>query len=176
MDRCTHFRSPHRYPVPARTPGLPRDGAQSHIPGLSAGDGAGRIALAGGITERQIPHGESRGLVQASLHQTSLSPARRYDTSECIGTHAWHLSVWRCGQRFNRRTGFEPVPLPSETAGYLWRGELYPRKRRGTRKGRDPWSLLLMPSSDRWIRATQHGHVGCSIRGRRRSGGSTRSP
>src|SRR5258705_7142894 len=80
--------------------------------------------------QRQIPHGESRGLVQASLHLTSLSPAQGYDTSECIGTHAWHLSVWRCGQRLNRRTGFEPVPLPSETAGYLWRGEPYPRKRR----------------------------------------------
>src|SRR5260221_12892649 len=92
---------------------------------------------------RQIPHGASRGLVQASLHLTSLSPAQGYDTSECIGTHAWHLSVWRCGQRLNRRTGFEPVLLPSETAGYPWRGELYPHKRRCTRKGHDPWSLLL---------------------------------
>src|SRR5258708_39732280 len=89
---------------------------------------------------RQIPHGESRGLVQASLHLTSLSPARGYGTTECIGTHAWHLSVWRCGQRLNRRTGFEPVPLPSETAGYLRRAELYPPKLEGTRKGHCPWS------------------------------------
>src|SRR5258707_4909631 len=50
MDRCTHSRSPLRYPVPTRTPGLPRDGARSHIPGLSAGDGAGRVALVGGFT------------------------------------------------------------------------------------------------------------------------------
>src|SRR5260221_9633106 len=158
MDRCTHFRSPLRYPVPTRTPGLPRDGARSHIPGPSAGDGAGRVALAGGITERQIPHGESWGLVQASLHLTSLSPARGYDTSECIGTWGWHLSPQRCGRWLNRHTGLQPVPPSSETAGYPWRGELYPRKRRGTRKGRDPWSLSSMQSSDHLVHTTRHGH------------------
>jgi len=35
----------------------------------------------------------------ASLHLTSLSPARGYDTSEYIGTRGWHLSPLRCGRR-----------------------------------------------------------------------------
>src|SRR5258706_4264615 len=107
--------------------------------------------------QRQIPHGESRGLVQASLHLTSLSPAQGYDTSECIGTWGWHLSPQRCGRWLNRHTGSQPVPPSSETAGYPWRGERYPRKRRCTRKGRATWSLLLMLRSDRLPPATRHG-------------------
>jgi hypothetical protein len=68
------------------------------------------------------------GLLVTSLNLTSLSSARDSASGECIGTHAWHLSGWLCGQGLNRSTGYEgtkPVPLPPETADYPWRGDHY---------------------------------------------------
>jgi len=45
--------------------------------------------------------------VQARLDLTSLSRVSDYDTSECIGTDGWHLSLSLCGHRLNPPTGKE---------------------------------------------------------------------
>ncbi len=94
----------------------------------------------GHIRVSQVPHGSSRGHAQpACLDLTSLSPARDSDTGEYIGTRGgvphWGQAPQSPALRsvVKQAHGVAASATDTQTAGYLWRGELYPRTRRPAR-------------------------------------------